>query len=354
MATVLFIVHGMGVHGADWAAGVTEKLDEVAKRYEHFGPSMPFTEQVDVVPVTYDHVFASELERWRGAADDLRRYTLEHGIRLGGGATLFDWLAAAGETEANVFWSQVVDVLLYRFVSDVGRQVRLHVMRRVAAALEERMRGGQIVHASVLAHGLGTAVVHDALALLGARPLDGSEAFLAGQGFRFDSLFALANVSRALQTHPAVYESVVRPLAPGVQDAYFAYYFDVRHAFDPVPNLQPFAPAGWGRRYIAMHDLAHFRAFNVHAFEHYLDHPRVHIPLLNAVLGGVVAAEEREAAVAGYADIEGIPCADELLAFKGRVEQMIALLRGEEAPERLAVAATQFFAAAKEAHDACF
>ncbi len=342
----------MGVHGDDWVTPVRTQLCDVATRYDRFDTPSALTEDVDIVPITYDHVFTGQLERWREAADDLRSFTEQEGINLGQSHFLFDWLSGATETESNAFWSHVVDVLLYRYVQDVTKQVRLHVMRDIAAALAERMQGGTPVEATVLAHSLGTAVAHDSLHLLGSLALDGSEAFMA-RNFTFTSLFTLANVSRALQTAPGPYESIVYPITPERPGGYLRRYFDFRHAVDPIPAVRPFSPVGWISRFHAVLGLDYFRDFNVHGFAHYLDSPRVHIPLLNTLVPFAIPEEEADAAIAAYPRVEGIDCLAVLDAFAERARQIVSLVANTDDPKRLVIAGAQFLAAAQEALDAC-
>lgn len=341
----------MGVHGDDWVTSVRAKLGDVAARYERFGNPSTITEEVDIVPITYDHVFTDQLERWR-EADDLRSFTEQEGIDLGQSGFLFDWLSGATDTENNFFWSHVVDILLYRYVRDVKKQVRLDVMRDIAVALADRMEGGTPVEATVVAHSLGTAVAHDSLHLLGSLSLDGSEAFMA-KNFTFTSLFTLANVSRVLQTAPGPYESVVHPVTEERPGGYLRRYFNFRHVVDPFSAVRPFSPVGWASRFHAELGLDFFRDFNVHDFAHYLDSPRVHIPLLKTLVPFSIPTEEAEAAVAAYPRVEGIDCLPELDAFAKRARQIVSLVSNTEDPKRLVIAGAQFLAAAKEALDAC-
>jgi hypothetical protein len=266
---------------------------------------------------------------------------------------VLDWLSSAGSDEKHFFWSHTVDVLLYRYVDAVTKQVRLHVMTEMAKALRDAMTGGQITEASVLAHSLGTSVTHDALALLGTLPLGGSVAFTAAAGFRFTNLFTLANVSRVLETDPGVFTSVVHPGTQDEPKGYVRRYFDFRHAFDPIPAVRSFGPVGWGSRFEAVTGLDHLREFNVHGYEHYLDNPRVHIPILKAVFGRKISAEEEEEAIAAYVPVAGLDCPAEIDRFRNSVRQLIALVKDTGDPKRLVIAGAQFLSLAKEVRDAC-
>lgn len=349
MPKLLFLVHGMGVHGSDWSSPVRAKLVEAAGRYAAFQKGPPLDQRVEIVPVTYDGVFTGMLQQWQGSSDALAAFAHEHAIPV---PTLLTWLNTAPDTEQAFFWSHVVDVLLYRFNSMATRQARLLLMSTIAARLVTAMEGGEAVEASVLAHSLGTSVAHDALALLGSAPQDGSRAFLAGN-FRFANYFAVANVSKVLETAPAVYASVVHPDTAAPSAAYLTRYYNFRHLLDPFPAVGPFLPPGWGDDYRPVEGLDHIRDFNVHDLEHYLDAPAVHIPIINGILGPVITQQERRDAVERYAAEPGPPCADRVRAFVAAGRELIALVKDSGEPERLLMAGCRFLAAAREARDEC-
>ncbi len=349
MPKLLFLVHGMGVHGSDWSAPVRAKLVETASRYAAFRNGPPFDQRVEIVPVTYDGVFTGMLQQWRGSSDALAAFAHENALPI---PTTLAWLNSAPDTDKAFFWSHAVDVLLYRFNSMATRQARLLLMSTIAAKLVKAMEGGDAVEASVMAHSLGTSVAHDALAILGSEPQDGSRAFLAGN-FRFENFFAVANVSRVLQTAPRVYDSVVHPATVAPPTAYLTRYYNFRHLVDPFPAASAFAPSGWGEDYRPVEGLDHIRDFNVHDFEHYLDAPAVHIPIINGILGPVIPQQEKREAVARYAAEPGLPCADRVRAFVAAGRELIDLVKDSEQPERLLIAGCRFLAAAREARDAC-
>ena len=171
----------------------------------------------------------------------------------------------------------------------------------------------------------------------------------------FENLFMCANVSRVLETNPRVYESVVHPVTGGTGEPYVNAYYNFRHALDPFPVVRSFAPVGWGDNYVAEERCEKVLQFNVHGLAHYLDDPRVHVPMLRALIGddAAVTESERTAAMAKYEAAQEPPCIGEVQTFRARVEKIIALARVGADPEALVIAGTQFLAAAREASDAC-
>jgi hypothetical protein len=355
VARLLFVIHGMGVHSdREWFPAIRTRLDEVAARYPAFqGQGKAFSSQVELVPLQYDREFTEWLDRWNGSADEIERSAVEHSISM---PNLVGWLRGVNETEKNFFWSHVVDVLLYRFFSLVTTPVRVSVAQQIVSKINEVKDRNEPVQVSFLCHSLGTAVLHDTLALLASNPsLEARRAF-SGNGFPFRAVFMVANVGRVLEHDiPGfqAYRSVVHPLSIRPEDAWFTRFYLFRHKLDPFTLVRRFRPEGWGDRYLAADDLDHFGDFNVHDFGHYLDHPRVHVPLLNDTLPGSVPAAQREAALAAYRPQVEPGCAGKMAEFVTDLRRMCDLIGGQENPADLIRAGTQFLARAKEAADAC-
>jgi hypothetical protein len=353
---ILFVLHGMGRFTPDWAERAVEQLVGMADAYGYawFAEHGALDQHVTIEPLAYDDVFARYLAQWGSSAEALGAKAREFGVDLAG---ILGWLEGADETERNFFWTHVVDVVLYRFFAIVTAEVRLRVREAIATKLEAAKRDGQLGEASVLAHSLGTSVAHDALALLGAQPIPTpqgpNEAWMAGN-HTFANLFMVANVSRVLETEPKAYQSVVHPPGGGAGASYVDTYYNFRHQLDPFPMVRPFAPVGWGARYVTMERCEQVLDFDVHSLEHYLEDPRVHVPILRAVVGRWAVTDDEWADARNAYDAKPQPpCASELLRFRSVAAKIIALARTGADPVALVVAGTQFLAAAREAEDAC-
>ena len=355
---VLFIVHGMGVHGHNWAEPVVAKLEETASRYQYFKRKQKrLADEVEIVPIGYDGEFTQHLETWNQETDALRTFA-EANQALGDVVDLLDWLDDVDDTERNFFWSHVVDVALYRYFKTVMRPVRLRVMKGLVDHLIPRMKGGAIVQASIMAHSLGTSVTHDALADLSSAPITDkqgrqSDAFMAGN-FAFENIFMVANVGRVLETSPTCDASTVHPKSVRPSDAYCAHYYNFRHRLDPFPAVRAFEPQDWGNQFHSIAGLDHIRQPNVHGWEHYLDHPRVHVDLLNAIMHGVIDDDEREAAIEEYPRVdETNPCAVATDGAADALEHLVGGIVRKDDPIRMMMAGVKFGAKVKELRDAC-
>ena len=289
----LFLVHGMGVHqGPQWSANVWNKLVECSRRYPHFQNTKPLDDYAEPVPVQYDHLIQNALNRWAAQAVDFGNFAQANA--LPGGDSL-NWLAGVSGLEPGFEISHVADVVIYRFLGHESSQIRANIQLKIFQTVQSRLAQDPDAKFSVMAHSLGTSVAHDALAEIGTAPMIGTNvnAFQSSQ-FKFESIHMLANVSRLLQTQPKVYESVVRPGTGAAQNCRRMYSY--RHELDPFTLPKPFTPVTWGNAFRGKR-LSHYRAWNIHGWLHYLDNPRVHIPVLRSIskAAAITQHQEREA-----------------------------------------------------------
>jgi len=284
--TTLILVHGMGTPTDamfDRWRGTLKTL------YERYSNGERFEDRFDCVPVEYDSVFQARRGQWTELVDSMRQSGVLHGL-----PTQEELESITGD---NFFTTHVLDVLLYRFVEPIAENVRAHMVAR----LTEVMRNADDVSkVAVIAHSLGTAVVHDSV--------NAFYATISPRTFRFRLLGMIANVSRTLETRWDVYDPKVRPGIDG-SDSYAADYFlTASHAWDPFVALRRFDPHdAWpdadtrraNRASILRPTLLH--GWNMHAFEHYLEDPMVHVPLFRALrYQTFVTQAEEEAALFAY------------------------------------------------------
>jgi hypothetical protein len=344
---LLILVHGMGINPPGWSASVKKKLDEVAGQYAAFAGGNDFSRQVSLAEVSYDGIFARELQGWDLTADTLARYAKAKKTDIG---DLTAWMNGAADQEKNFFWSHCVDVMFYHFFKSIRTAVRVNVMKQIAEAVNAARAQGP-VDVSVLAHSLGTSVAHDALAILGATALNQSQAFLAGK-FQFENIFMVANVSRCLETTELTGTSCVFP-GSMTRKAYCSRYYNFKHILDPILVVRPWKDANWGTGYTDIADLDHVRDINVHGFEHYLDSPRVHIPIIKGLLGPVIPDDEAGRVTRHYPSLGGPGCPGEVAKLRDFCRRTIGLIGGETDPANVIKAGAQFLAQVKELQDAC-
>jgi hypothetical protein len=366
MTQLLILVHGMGSHPVGWSDDIKKKLDEVASRYAAFkGGSASFTSQIEFAEVRYDGIFDHYAGQWSQSNDDFATFVQSQGAAWDPSA-LVKWLADPGlpSDTRDFFWSTAIDPILYRGTSIVRDDVRSTVMAQIVAAVTSRTSRGA-VRASILAHSLGTIVCHDVLQMLASGLAGGNNSFTSAR-WNFDNLFFLADVCvlgpyGMIDLHPRKSSPyLVRPTSadpnPASRQWYANKFFSFRHECDPFVRWAPFLPdklgiGPWGADFISPEPLNHYHSANTHGFMHYLDHPVVHIPLINNALGYfAITANEEADAIANYPVIVSPKCQKEI----DELRQFVASLPNScDDLVLLGTSIAMFYSQVKRAVEAC-
>lgn len=188
-----------------------------------------------------------------------------------------------------------LDVALYRLLPNVHNEVIAHLHAQIVPRL--RAAGGARV--SLLTHSLGSAVAHDAWAALTTDKTPDNNPWHCNnpnpKRFQLRNYIVLANVSRVLQTSPKVLDlgdaasaMLGTPMRPGTaaqRPCFVRRFINAVHGLDPFPSVKRFNPnPGWRNDSYIEIPVHHFLAPNVHGYDHYLRHPKVHAAILNALL----------------------------------------------------------------------
>ena len=148
----------------------------------------------------------------------------------------------------------------------------------------------------------------------------------------------------------------MRPTSAGPPDStYCEFFVNVWHRYDPFAVLAAFRPTEWGSGYIPIGPLQHFRNANVHGFTHYLDHPLVHVPIINAALGPTadgtdpITESDQATVLLDYPDTPTMACDAQIAQIK---QQALALTQAADLEETI-IGIAEFLATARQAADAC-
>jgi hypothetical protein len=359
MAKMLILVHGMGQNDAGWSAapgGPQEKLNEVAKKYSLFNGGN-FTDELPVREISYTRCFQDEINRWNQASAELAQWTEDNSRPLPKVVAWLDKPLPANEAVAkDFFWSTAIQPLLYRGFELFRTRVRVAVMTALVEHLKEF--ADESLNVTIVAHSLGTMVMHDVLDMVGngVLPADVKDVeVLTADYWKLSSIFMIADVCRLGPSWIKdidYYSSVVRPVMPdgsvkGISDK----FFEVWHRFDPFAIAAPFRPKDWGPGYQPVDPLSHFRQANVHGYTHYLDHPKVHVPIINyALRANAITADKAADARAKYADIVSPECDQQIERIKAKAMELAAV--GDDI-EQVLIKVAEFYALARDASQKC-
>jgi len=329
MLHTVFLVHGMGAHAnTDWADSVWQKILECSERYPHFKNTRPLSEYARFVAIDYDEYIERALARWRNNGNTFAAFAMQHGFV---NASDFQGLQEVRHDDTEFLFSHIADVLIYRYFGNERAQIIETVMSKIAGVIHDGRNADAEAEFSVVAHSLGTAVAHDALHRLGSEQMIGGNQNTL-RGLQFDSVHMIANVSRVLQDQVNAYESVVRPRTREFKGGICQVMHTYRHKVDPFANVRKFQPVTWGDSHNLV-PVDHVHGWNIHGWLHYLDDPRVHIPILKRIAKNSAIKRPAEIeAVDNYpqfgGNLEGVETANQELSRLAAVLQNVDDDRG--------------------------
>lgn len=331
MYQLLFVIHGMGagarpLNDPAWWKGIIDDLRASARTYKHDTDLVldaPKPGQVLIVPLTYHQLFDDIRRTWsQRTPNDAGWLPLLQQLAFHDPAAvskLPGWVASAG----SFFWTHVLDVLLYRYLADFTIPIRELVATQIAEAWSRAdMDNGTTTPVHFVAHSLGTAVLHDSIAFLGADPGFGPATHM------ITSIVTLANVSSVLENGFPAYESIDRPItAPAPPEGMTAAYFSFRHELDPIVEIVRTFRAdthGWPANAYRDEVAIDVKDWNVHDFTHYLDNPIAHLRLFERLWPNEDWASRRDPAIAAYKSAPGNPCPAALAVARADLEALFA------------------------------
>jgi hypothetical protein len=294
----VFLVHGMGEFEAGWSETPRAILAQAVNAYPRLRDN-GFASAFEYKEISYNHVFDAWREQWRQDAAKAAKALTAVGL---GSGVADELIKAAGQPAGGGFWrTHVLDVIGYRFLMPVAQEVWRSVQAQILGHLKSFPDDDRPSY-SVVAHSLGTAVVYEAFHAMLTNGADGHSAPL-GSALRPDNVFMLANVAKPLWNRGgSVYPPLMSPsLANG--DGLCFRFANFWHQLDPIARMDRFdPPAAWfpplSPRDEVYLDVAlpvqDLQDANVHAFEHYLGHPLVHVPMLRWLAGFKGAVSKKE------------------------------------------------------------
>ncbi len=299
---IVFFVHGMGRHDKTWHEPGLNVLKSAYSEYDSFA-DLSLLDAIEVVPVVYD----DRIETWRQRMSEefsaFRAAFLSEVNPTEAKADSFNknldqlesWIGVGDDP--GFAWTHAADVLIYRWMSTLRTTIDVAVATQILAKLANM----GATKWSILAHSLGTSVVHNVLHMLYTNGTT-TQPPLKAIETRPQVVAMIANVSRVLQRPGAkVFETGVRP-GQASTGALCSTYLNARHRWDPFVYPQPFAPDLWptpgtfaNNAYQHLQPAhLHFEKdelFKVHDLDHYVRNPRVHVPLFRALFGSALIPE---------------------------------------------------------------
>ncbi len=339
---VLFAIHGMGFTKDDsWTNEVRKALEKAALQYKYFQNNKLFDE-VEVVSVNYDNIIREVVDKWSKDSSEIDKLQKDSATQLP--LDIVGWLKSANKTSNNFIWTHVGDVIVYWLLPLYRERIKVSVIRAIAERINSEIDATENASCSVLAHSLGTAIAHDAIHALGTAKWSKAQNGFGQDRWRFQSIFMISNVSRVLQDSPKAYDSIVKAGPIGDRKSYCSQYLNFRHELDLPARIKSFAPVNWSGYELI--PVSHYRSADIHAIAHYLDNPRVHIPILRSLTSYYsISEKENREAIDSYSKFDGDISENNTNVQKtlGKIQSlMVSLGEDPEAAELIKGYATYF------------
>ncbi|MCR9188774.1 MAG: hypothetical protein NXH96_08270 [Alteromonadaceae bacterium] len=322
---IIVLVHGMGSHEpGEMTKTFVKAIDHTLTQIQGL-KSKSIGDLAEIVEINYsgflDEMRQKMADNAKQVAERLAGISLLQGHGLG---QLTSKLNAFEQEFGSdeFFYTHWLDVVFYTTL--LGAKIRVDIGKKLATLVRDCMPEREI---HVVAHSLGTAAVHDTLSQLyrGDFVADDEIPDLDPETHKLQSVWTIANVATLLNQVTNIsnpYKSVVNPGDSGCA----VYMANIRHRFDPFTYPCRFDPPNDGTwidfdDYEAGYQLADIDAvtqYNTHDFEHYLNNPKVALPLLRVILRVFPKPAERDVIFEKYKSNHLLGAASELKdAFKG-------------------------------------
>ncbi|OUR78180.1 hypothetical protein A9Q75_14050 [Colwellia psychrerythraea] len=294
---MVLVIHGMGTHKpGETKKIIAEGLNQAAK---NFGlADFDIKDKVEFFQFNYsDFLDEIRLKDAEKAGDIIKHISLLQGRGLGEktAGKLIELFADFDEEQ--MFYTHWMDVIYYGMMF-WGEKIRVDLAKNINDRMIERGLGNRDLH--IIAHSLGTAVLHDTLAKLFRKDTDITSAVpqLDTDRFQIDSLWMVANVSRLLNILNDIADpnhSIVNSDGGGCTDL----LFNVRNEFDPFTWIKKYQrPIENGGRHINVKTV---REVNTHDLKEYMAAPEVADAFFSNVLGVSVSNTQYKQGVAAHA-----------------------------------------------------
>lgn len=293
---LLLVVHGIGTHTEEEIRDtVVEAANICLKRYEQ---DEKYAEHVRVVGIGYNEVFEEERKLIAENRDNFFGLLKNAGFQIPG---VLKWLNKIDDD--NWFTTHGLDILLYAGLH--SELVRYKVARKMMEAVEKanaegvHLTGMKGVH--IVAHSMGTAVVHDTLCKMYGSGV--SDPKKKGKTYSLDlrddkiaSLWMFANTSPlfhlfgGLTSTTDPLQSIVRP-GRGYNGCVRRFY-DISHEYDyvsrwarldPPPSWIPQQNPFYGFHPIETGDF--YEDLDPHSLKEYICNPEVSYLFLSGTIG---------------------------------------------------------------------
>lgn len=289
---MVLVIHGMGTHKpGETKQLVIDGLNNAAKNFNM--QNFDIEEKVEFFQFNYSN-FLDEirLKDAEHASQIKTHIDLLKGHGLGEKVATELTNAFAGFGEDKMFNTHWLDVIYYG-LNYWGEKIRVDLAKQLNDLMIERTLRNRPLH--IIAHSLGSAVLHDTLAKIYRNDVDihSNVPQLDTNRFKIESTWMVANVSRLLNLLNDIADpnhSIVNSDPSGCTK----YLYNVRNEFDPFTWIKKYdRPIEHGKHI----DISTVRKINTHDLQEYMEAPETAWYFFARALGIEVSTNDYNAGV---------------------------------------------------------
>lgn len=284
---VLILLHGMGEHTAEsFKKEVIRGANNALGRYTSY-KDKKFEDEVNIHSISYDEIFEKHRQALKDSGNGLRAFISG---QLGD-ASPPNIIEEVARIDANLgedkfLYTHILDIVFY--VMLIGEEVRLHITKEILKKINKYPESTKI---NILAHSLGTAVLHDSLNKLYTKG-PSTDKQLNVKRHQVQSIWMFANVSHVVTSFTGLespFDSLVNPGPDGC----CVEFYNIFHQLDPIVKIKRFDPDNINPRWIdpGYFEDGYYRIetkkvsrANPHSIEGYMEDPDVCYLFLNHFL----------------------------------------------------------------------
>ena len=310
---IVVVIHGMGVHTKDsFKKEIQTPLDNASERFVSIDK---FSDTFEVISIAYDEIWNEIREKLAdnaGSISDSLSGITDQG-NLAAIATKLTSIEAKFNDDSFLY-THVLDVILYK--TFYGERTRVHVAKELVKAIRKANDTNRPIH--IIAHSLGTAVIHDVLHKIFENEHTGDIPSDLGIDTpnldplenQLYSLYMVANVSCVVDGSVDAHKSAVRPGAKKL----CGQMINVHHKFDPFTLVKSFVrersdgwinEQDWDDQIYRDIQTRRVLQVNIHDIGHYLNDPLVYQDIFNTMYDDFDPTDA-EIATADQAHIDAI------------------------------------------------
>lgn len=302
----IYFIHGIGKHSENWIEDedmettLKDKIKEVCGLYSSLKTdNTEVFDKLQLVPVHYDDVYSKLYNNWADQVKTLKEHMASAELTHPDIENLLEHAGDFQQGDEDFLYTHLYDVLWFWANDSIRGKIVTHVADQIFSHIKDHYEDASNSF-SIVAHSMGTAVIHQVL-----QDLYTDQKYFPNlsSAFKFKLFMQVSNTSYVLsRDRRKHYDTVVKP-SVYADAGVCRYMVNVSHKYDPISGLIPFEPEldSWlddassdpSLKVYTDIQTSKLSNSNIHSIVHYFDNPKVQWAFLESVLAPNITEEEK-------------------------------------------------------------